>query len=389
MTEEEWELRYEERNLWPLVVGIVLVALIVVGAGLAIWSYRRSMNEPPDIHSIIMPSGGAAYVGTPITLGIVAEDPDGDVLSYTWTCEEDSFINSRTENVFEWIPPTPGTYYIEVTISDGVNEPWSYTMRIIVSTTQVPPQAEISPPDTIKAGVEVIFSGAGSTDPDGNIISYTWDFGDGTTGSGSEVTHTYAGPGRYVVSLAVEDNSGLTDNASVEVTVLESPAPPYAVEAYFIPSGWMGDTDDIEIDPASTTNPYSGPTCIKIVYSPAGANGWAGIYWQSQDQNWGDYPGHDLSGATKLTFWARGEAGGEKAEFKVGGIRETGKPYEDSIYPAVTTGVLVLTNTWQQYTIDLTGRDMSNIIGGFVWVTNIASNPGGCTIYLDNIVFEA
>ena len=387
--EEEWELRYEERNLTPLVVGIVLTALIVAGAWLAIWSYQRHVNKSPVIDSVIMPLGGGAFVGTPTTLGIGASDPDGDVLSYKWTCEEDPFINSRTENVFEWTPTMPGTYYIQVTISDGVNEPVTRSMLIIVSITQAPPQAEISAPATVKAGREAIFSGAGSTDPDGNIISYTWNFGDGTTGSGSEVIHTYTNPGRYVVSLTVVDNSGLTDNAAVEVTVLESPAPPYDVEAYFIPSGWMGDFGDIGLNTAWTTTPRTEPTCIKIVYTPAGANGWAGIYWQSQDQNWGDYPGHDLSGATKLTFWARGESGGEKAEFKVGGIKTTGKPYSDSIYPPVTTGVLVLTNTWQQYTINLAGKDMSNIIGGFCWVTNKPSNPGGCTVYLDNIVFEA
>lgn len=385
----EWELGYEERNLTPPVVGIVLVALIIVGTGWTIWSYRRAVNKPPAIDSVIMPPGGEAFVGTPVTLGIGARDPDGDVLSYTWSCPEDSFIDSRRENVFVWTPTMPGTYHIKVMISDGVNEPESHSMVIIVSTTYAPPQAEISAPTTIKTGIEAIFSGAGSIDPDGSITSYTWKFGDGTTGSGREVIHTYASPGRYVVSLTVEDNSGLTDNAAVEVIVAESPTPPYDVEKYFIPSGWMGDYGDIGLNTASTTNPYSGPTCIKIVYTPTGTLRWAGIYWQSLDQNWGDYPGHDLSGATKLNFWARGENGGEISEFKVGGIKADGKPYADSIYPFVTTGVLVLTENWQQYTIDLTGKDMSNVIGGFCWVTNKDSNPEGCTIYLDSIVFEA
>ncbi|GEM_PF-5368449 len=386
---EEWDTQFRERNIWPLVVGIALIILIVGGVGLAIQAYKSYLNKPPVIDSVIMPFGGEASVGVPITLGIKASDPDGDVLSYTWSCEEDPSINSRTENEFEWIPSTPGTYHITVTVTDGINDPVSRSILIIAGTTQVPPQADISAPASIKAGREAVFSAAASTDPDGSIVSYEWDFGDGTTGSGKEVTHTYTAPGSYNVSLTVTDNSGLTDVAVENVTVVEAPSPPYNVEEYFIPSGWMGDTGDIELNTASTIDPHSGSTCIKIVYTPAGTNGWAGIYWQSQDQNWGDYPGHDLSGATKLTFWARGENGGEKAEFKVGGIKETGKPYYDSIYPAVGTGVLVLTSTWQQYTIDLTGKDMSNIIGGFVWATNKTNNPDGCTIYLDDIVFEA
>ena len=156
----------------------------------------------------------------------------------------------------------------------------------------------------------------------------------------------------------------------------------------FFPSGWMGDWGDISLDDACTDNPHSEPTCIKITYSAAKSQGkgWAGIYWQYPDSNWGDNPeGRDLTGATKLTFWARGEKGGEKAEFKVGGI--TGK-YPDSIQPPVSTGVIVLSDKWQQYTIDLTGKDLSHVIGGFCWVTNKHQNPYGCTIYLDDIKFE-
>ena len=156
----------------------------------------------------------------------------------------------------------------------------------------------------------------------------------------------------------------------------------------FYSGGWMGDWGDITLDDASTDNPHSEPICIKITYSAARSQGegWAGIYWQYPDKNWGDKPdGRDLTGATQLTFWARGEKGGEKAEFKVGGI--TGK-YPDSIQPPVSTGITVLSDKWQQYTIDLTGKDLSHIIGGFCWVTNKDQNPHGCTIYLDDIRYE-
>lgn len=158
-------------------------------------------------------------------------------------------------------------------------------------------------------------------------------------------------------------------------------------DAYY-PSGWMGDWGDITLDDSCTDNPHSDPICIKITYSAARSQGkgWVGIYWQHPDNNWGDkIGGYDLTGATKLTFWAKGEKGEEKAEFKVGGI--TGK-YSDTIQPAASTGVVVLSDKWQQYTIDLAGKDLSHIIGGFCWVTNKSQNPYGCTIYLDDIRFE-
>lgn len=163
----------------------------------------------------------------------------------------------------------------------------------------------------------------------------------------------------------------------------------WSVANHFVPSGWMGDYGDITFDDGDISNPHSGAHAIRITYSAAGSQGqgWAGIYWQQPENNWGTVPdaGFDLSGVSQLTFWARGELGGEVAEFKVGGI---GGPYPDSLQPAVSTGPLVLSNIWQQYTIDLTGKDLSYVIGGFAWVTDQASNPNGATIYLDDIRYE-
>ena len=156
---------------------------------------------------------------------------------------------------------------------------------------------------------------------------------------------------------------------------------------HFIPSGWMGDYGDITLDENWQDNPHSGETCIKITYSAEATQGnrWAGIYWQEPANNWGEVEGgFDLTGATKLTFWARGEKGGERiVEFKVGGIR--GK-YSDSTVAGI--GPVILTPDWKKYEIDLTDKDLSYIIGGFCWSTNQTNNPEGCTFYLDDIKYE-
>ena len=157
---------------------------------------------------------------------------------------------------------------------------------------------------------------------------------------------------------------------------------------HYIPSGWMGDYDDITLDENWRIDTHSGITCIKIIYSAKISQGarWAGIYWQDPVNNWGTVDGgFDLNTMTKLTFWAKGENGGEKAEFKVGGI--TGK-YADSLQPAATSYRITLTDEWVQYTIDLENKDLSHISGGFCWVTSMRDNPNGCTIYLDDIKFE-
>ncbi len=156
---------------------------------------------------------------------------------------------------------------------------------------------------------------------------------------------------------------------------------------HFIPSGYMGDYGDIKYDGSCKEDAYLGDTCIKIIYNGKTAQGarWAGIFWQIPANNWGSVDaGFDLSKATKLTFWARGANGGERIEeFKVGGLMGE---YSDSDSAAI--GPVILNKEWTQYTIDLKGKDMSYIIGGFAWSTNVDNNPEGATFYLDEIKFE-
>ena len=156
---------------------------------------------------------------------------------------------------------------------------------------------------------------------------------------------------------------------------------------HYIPSGWMGDYGDIKYDGSSKEDPYLGDTCIKLVYNALKAQGagWAGIFWQNPANNWGTVDGgFDLSKAAKLTFWARGAKGGERIEeFKVGGIMGE---FSDS--DSAVIGPVILDKEWKQYTIDLKGKDMSYIIGGFCWSANVDNNPEGATFYLDEIKFE-
>lgn len=156
---------------------------------------------------------------------------------------------------------------------------------------------------------------------------------------------------------------------------------------HYIPSGYMGDYSDIKMDRSSFENPRSGTTCIKIVYTNDASQGarWAGVQWQNPANNWGDRKGgFDLTGATKLTFWVRGEKGGERIEeFKMGGISGM---YPDSDIAGI--GPVLLTEEWKQYEMDLRGKDLSYISGGFAWATNLDVNPDGATFYLDDIKFE-
>ena len=156
---------------------------------------------------------------------------------------------------------------------------------------------------------------------------------------------------------------------------------------HYSPSGWMGDYSDIAFTDAWKEEPHSGISCIKVTYKPNASQGarWTGMYWQNPPNNWGEKKGgYDLTGAKKLTFWARGEKGGERIEeVKIGGLSGT---YPDSDIAAA--GPIILTKDWQEYSINLDGKDLSYISGGFVWASNLDVNPNGCTFYLDDIKYE-
>jgi len=147
------------------------------------------------------------------------------------------------------------------------------------------------------------------------------------------------------------------------------------------PSGWMGDISALELDAGWQDNCYNGNTCIKNVWTPRNAT-WAGIMWQEPENNWGTVKdgGYNLTGANEISFWARGENGGEPVDFIVGGI--TGD-YPDSIQPTIHTGVISLTKEWKEYTIDLREKDLTNVIGLFGWITSI--DP---VFYLDDVKYD-
>jgi len=73
-----------------------------------------------------------------------------------------------------------------------------------------PPVCDAGGPYYGDYGVPVQFDGSGSFDPDGEIVTYEWDFGDGQTGTGMAPTHTYEVDGEYIITLCITDNQGTT-----------------------------------------------------------------------------------------------------------------------------------------------------------------------------------
>ena len=195
------------------------------------------------------------------------------------------------------------------------------------------------------------------------------------------VRNTHGGAAVANVPLFVESEGALP---TVQKAVL--PLVLYGAGAKttlpFTAAGYMGNTAAIKMEDASTDAPHVGKTSLKVSYTAA--DNWGGVVWQSPANDWGDHPGGwDLTGASKLTFWARGALGGEVVTFRFGLL---GK---DKTYPDSATGTLdrvALTPGWKQYTLDLRGLDLSRIKTGFCWTLAGSGKP--MVFYLDDIRYQ-
>jgi hypothetical protein len=151
-------------------------------------------------------------------------------------------------------------------------------------------------------------------------------------------------------------------------------------------------------------DPFMGDSAIEVRAKTADAS-WGGWLFLNgylpegsteAQLDFGDVPdaGMDLSGATQLTFWAKGAEGGEVVEFFTAGLGYDGETnarmaeYPDSSVK-ISLGFTMLTNEWEPYSIDLSGADLSHIGNGFGFVlSGVYSGDRETTFYLDEIRFE-
>jgi PKD repeat protein len=115
-----------------------------------------------------------------------------------------------------------GNYTATLTVTDssGAINSSNVAVQIIPA-----PVARPGGPYSGKVGVAVSFNGSASTAPPGQLLGFTWNFGDGTTASGATSSHTYASAGTFTVSLTVTDDTAGTSTATTTATITAGPAP--------------------------------------------------------------------------------------------------------------------------------------------------------------------
>ena len=147
-----------------------------------------------------------------------ATDSDGTVSSYSWAFGDGNTGTGRTP---AHTYAEAGTYPVTLTVKDNFGD----TTTVRGSVTVVANVAPVLVANTSTSYLAAKFNPSGSTDSDGTITSYTWDFGDGTTERGGWVSHLYAAAGTYTVTLTATDNGGATVSTTTSVTVVANLAP--------------------------------------------------------------------------------------------------------------------------------------------------------------------
>jgi len=160
----------------------------------------------------------AGTIGQPAQFdGSYSSDADGTITGYLWNFGDGATsTNSGPTHAYA----AAGTYTVQLTVTDNGGAIGRDTGNITIRAGNTPPTANAGGPYTAVAGTSVSFNGGNSFDPDGQITSYNWYFGDGSAvGTTATPAHTYASAGTFTVDLTVTDNGGATSSATTIVTV--------------------------------------------------------------------------------------------------------------------------------------------------------------------------
>ena len=182
----------------------------------ALFTVTSAANLPPQASFTYSP--GSPQVGQWIQFDASgSSDPDGAIVSYEWSFGDGTTASGvRLNKRYS----SSGSYIVRLTVRDDRGATDTATKTVTVGTVNQPPQASFTfSPASPDPGDVVHFDASASSDPDGSITSYTWDFGDGTTGSGVTADHAFPTAGTYTVTLTVRDNEGATDTESKTIQV--------------------------------------------------------------------------------------------------------------------------------------------------------------------------
>ncbi len=218
--------------------------------GVLVYGSEPTGGDTPKAAFTANPTSGVA----PLTVSFDASastDPNGDVLSYNWDFGNGNIATAATPST---VYNTVGVYTVSLTVNDGTNTSTVVTETITVTDGNIAPIADfVATPPTGIAPVNVNFDASNSSDANGDALTYSWDFGDGTTGQGVNTSHSYTAVGIYQAKLTVSDGKK-ESSKTVQITVTNgSPVASFTISAQ------TGDAPlTVTLDASASVDPRGG-----------------------------------------------------------------------------------------------------------------------------------
>jgi PKD repeat protein len=175
----------------------------------------------PEVNQVVTFDASASY------------DPDGNIVSYTWDFGDGTPPVTENDPITYHAYTSYGDYTVKLTVTD--NDGLTGQTEATIHVSQHPVASfTFSPPDPLIH--ELVTFDASSSSPDGGeIVSYTWTFGDGnvTTTNNPIITHAYSSYGTFTVTLNVTDSEGKWDTTSQQITVEKAPIADFWWNPYY------------------------------------------------------------------------------------------------------------------------------------------------------------
>jgi PKD repeat protein len=266
-------------------------------------------NVPPIANAVGAPRSGNAPLPVSFS-GATSTDANGDSLTYAWTFGDGGSATGRLAN---HTYANAGSYAAILTVNDGHGGTDTASVAISVAAmNNTPPVANaVGVPRSGIAPLPVSFSGATSTDANGDSLTFAWTFGDGGSATGRLANHTYANAGSYAAILTVNDGHGGTDTASVAISATAAQTPTFPVTTVLdnfnradgaVGSNWIDQTSAYTIS-ANALVQSAGDSYIEWNGSSFGSNQEAFVTLSAITST---APEHNLMLKTQGTTWSSG-----------------------------------------------------------------------------------
>ncbi|MBV1907855.1 MAG: PKD domain-containing protein [Kangiellaceae bacterium] len=191
------------------------------GCGAGIIDARAALDSLGSTNAA--PSAGftASVSGSDVTFTDSSSDSDGSIANWSWDFGDG---NSSTEQNPQHTYAADGSYTVTLTVTDNEDATDDDVQTVIINANNVAPSSNFT---FLTSDLQVTFTDS-SSDSDGTVASWSWDFGDGNTSSDQNPVHDYTAGGTYTVALTVTDDLGSTDVSTQSISVVAPNAAPTA-----------------------------------------------------------------------------------------------------------------------------------------------------------------